>query len=33
MMKLRRSDARGHARHGWLEGRRTFSFADYYDLA
>jgi quercetin 2,3-dioxygenase len=33
MIKIRRSDERGHSNHGWLDTRYTFSFSDYYDPA
>ncbi len=32
-MAIRKADARGAARSGWLDSRHSFSFGDYYDPA
>jgi len=31
MTVLHKAESRGHANHGWLDSKHTFSFANYYD--
>ena len=31
MISLRKSEDRGHAEHGWLDARHSFSFSGYHD--
>lgn len=31
MIRIQKSEDRGHSQYGWLDSRHSFSFADYYD--
>lgn len=33
MLEIRRGEDRGHADHGWLDSRHSFSFGEYHDRA
>ena len=33
MLKIRKSEERGHVQFTWLDTRHSFSFSSYYDLS